>query len=151
MSGFTKKVSGSLKDLGKKGTKKVLAEPFEILKTAGRQVTQTEASPKEELPGPRAVEQGSEPSQINEGELNLKKKRLLQALESELADIRKEKETEEARAQKEEEGRKSQSQEEKPLIEPSTKRPRKFTPLKGMKGKLEQLKRKSEIRMPPSG
>jgi len=136
-----------------KSTKKIVKEPFEVLKTAKRQVVGAEklAQPEPDKKG-GAKEGAGEISSLEEEKIKTKSKRLLEALETEIEEIRKRKKLEEEEKLKEEE-LKTQEEEEgkkqKPLVEPSSRRPRKI--MKGMKGKLQKLKRRTEIRMPPSG
>ena len=79
----------------------------------------------------------------------------MEALEIEIEDIRKQKIEEEAEKLREEALKakmEAEQEKKKPAPEISGKRSRKFSAgLKGMKGKLEKLKRRSEIRLPPTG
>ena len=79
----------------------------------------------------------------------------MEALEIEIEDIRKQKIEEEAEKLREEALKakmEAEQEKKKPAPEISGKRSRKFPAgLKGMKGKLEKLKRRSEIRLPPTG
>lgn len=127
-----------------KSSKKIVKEPFEVLKTAKRQVIGTEKLAQPEPSRKEGVEGGTgETSSLEEEKMKVKSKRLLEALETEIEEIRKQKEL------KEEEKLKEEEEKSKPLVEPLPRRPRKV--LGGMKGKLQKLKRRAEIRMPPSG
>lgn len=136
-----------------KSSKKIVKEPFEVLKTAKRQVVGTEKLVQPEPDRKEGVEGGmGETISLEEEKSKEKSRRLLAALETEIEEIRKQKKLEEEEKLKEEE-LKAQAEEEekesKPLIEPSPRRPRKI--LGGMKGKLQKLRRRAEIRLPPSG
>jgi len=141
-----------VKRLAKATTKRVLQEPLEVMKSARRQISGAEAktkSPNTLAPDKGAVSEEMTPAKKEK--IKQKSRRLMEALEAELEDIkRKKKEEEEEKLQEEMlvEKKKKEEEEKKPLIEPGTKPSRK---LGGIKGKLSKLKRKAEIRMPPSG
>ncbi len=151
--GFKSGVSGTTKRITKQVARQVAREPFEILKTAGKQVSGAESVPgliresSQEI-----IEPKEEKLPLDEEKIKVKSKRLLEALEKEIEDIREQKELEEEEKLKEE-GIQEQIQEEekreKPLPVISAKRAR--GAIRGMKGKLKKLKTKAEIRMPPSG
>jgi hypothetical protein len=151
--GFKSGVSGSTKKIAKQAVKQVAREPFEILRTAGKQVSGAESvsRPTHEALQEK-VESKGEKSFLDEEKIKIKSKRLLEALEKEIEDIRKQKEQEEEKKLKEEEIEEKileEKEKKKALPEVSTKRARGV--IKGMKGKLKKLKAKAEIRMPPSG
>ncbi len=142
-----------MKKTAKQTTKQLVQEPLEVLKTARKQVAGREKITRSEPGKEEAVREGEKAStSLEEEKIKAKSKRLLEALETEIEEIRKRKKLEEEEKLKEEE-LKTQGEEEgkkqKPLVEPSSRRPRKI--MKGMKGKLQKLKRRAEIRMPPSG
>ena len=142
-----------MKKIAKQTTKQLVHEPLEVLKTARKQVVGKEKITRSEPGKEEAVREGEKVStSLEEEKIKAKSKRLLEALEAEIEEIRKRKKLEEEEKLKEEE-LKTQGEEEgkkqKPFVEPSSRRPRKI--MKGMKGKLQKLKRKTEIRMPPSG
>lgn len=141
-----------MKKLAKATAKRVLQEPLEIMKSARQQVTVSEVKTKSSNTTDSDKEAVSEKSTpVNEEKIKQKSRRLMEALEAELEDIkRKKKEEEEEKLQEEMlvEKKKKEEEKKKPLIEPGTKPTRK---LGGIKGKLSKLKRKAEIRMPPSG
>jgi hypothetical protein len=142
-----------MKKIAKQTTKQLVHEPLEVLKTARKQVVGKEKITRSEPGKEEAVREGEKVStSLEEEKIKAKSKRLLEALEAEIEEIRKRKKLEEEEKLKEEE-LKAQAEEggkkQKPLVEPSSRRPRKI--MKGMKGKLQKLKRKAEIRMPPSG
>lgn len=151
--GFKSGVSGSTKRIVKQAVKQVAREPFEILKTAGKQISGAESTPgpmREVLQ--ERVEPKEEKSPLDEEKIKVKSKSLLKALEKEIEEIRKQKELEEEKELKEEKIQEQiheEKEKEKPLPAVSTKRAR--GALKGMKGKLKKLRTKAEIRTPPSG
>jgi hypothetical protein len=141
-----------MKKTAKQTTKQLVHEPLEVLKTARKQVAGKEKIVRSEPDKKEVVKENEKVStSLEEEKIKMKSKRLLEALETEIEEIRKRKKLEEEGKLKEE-GLKIQEEEgkkQKPLVEPSTRHPRKI--MKGMKGKLQKLKRKAEIRMPPSG
>ncbi len=142
-----------MKKTVKQTTKQLVHEPLEVLKTARKQVAGREKITRSESDKGEAVREGEKaPTSLEEEKIKMKSKRLLEALETEIEEIKKRKKLEEEEKLKEEELRVRTEEEEKkqkPLVEPSSRRPRKI--MKGMKGKLQKLKRRAEIRMPPSG
>jgi len=125
------------KKIAQQAARQLAREPWEILKTARKQVTQVEkvVEPKgRELPEP-AVREKTSP--LEEEKMKVKSKRLMEALETEIEDIRKQKIEEEAEKLKEETLRakmEAEQEKKKPAPEISGKRPRKFPAgLKGMK------------------
>ena len=170
-------VAKQSKKLAVTTAKQMAHEPLEVAKSAGRQITGLETSGQ---PFQRpSSEQPSSPSlnQPDEQKIKEKGERVLQALESELKDIRIQnlfddvqrkiaygesvnlqsypELSQEQRGALEVQMNAIQAQkanaetESRTLTEPKTKRPRKF--LAGMQGQVDKLKRKAEIRMPPTG
>jgi hypothetical protein len=125
-----------MKKLAKQTAKQMAQEPLEVLKTAKKQISH-------EAPVPVSPEKIDKKGSYDEEKIKTQSKRLLEALEAEIEDIRKQKE------QEEEEELRQEEKKEKSLVEVAAKPSRKF--MGGMKGKLSKLKRKAEIRMPPSG
>ena len=142
-----------MKKTAKQTTKQLVHEPLEVLKTARKQIAGKEKITRPEQGKEEAVREGEKVStSLEEEKIKMKSKRLLEALETEIEEIRKRKKLEEEEKLKEEELEAQAEEEEKkqkPLVEPSGRRPRKI--MRGMKGKLQKLKRRAEIRMPPSG
>lgn len=170
-------VAKQSKKLAVTTAKQMAHEPLEMAKNVGKQITGLEISgqsmqkPTAEQSGPPSLNQPDEQKIKERGE------RVLQALESELKDIRKQKlfdhiqrkiangqsvnlqsYPELSQDQREAlesqmkvfEAQKANAEATGPtLVEPKTKRPRKF--LAGMQGQVDKLKRKAEIRMPPTG
>ncbi len=124
-----------MKRIVKQTAKKVQEESLETLKTVKKQVAGSDLP----LPEPPAS-----PEISPEGGAKIKQRDLerVRALEKEMEDIRKQKK------QKEEEEEKQEVLEE-PVPDIPGKPSRRIAA--GMKGKLSKLKRKAEIRMPPSG
>ena len=161
----------------------MIGEPFEILKTAKRQVTGQESKPTQEQPSNARTTTQKTPTESTKtnltGAVELdreKSRRRIEAHRRELESIKSQKTFEELqkrisegedlpienfselsmeqkqvlRAQIEAVKTKMQTaQQSEVLIEPTSKR--KKGVLKGMAGKLDKMKRKSEIRMGPSG
>lgn len=132
-------------------------ESFEFAKSATRQVT-GESAPNHAQQMPKENDQ----QVVNELEKQrqaIETTRRLEKLEAEIKQIRDQKKAkEQAMAQQVEQQKVAQiqAQEQTGLQEPSTRRKRGMLgamgkAAKGMKGKLQDLKRKNEIRMPPSG
>jgi methyl coenzyme M reductase subunit C-like uncharacterized protein (methanogenesis marker protein 7) len=140
-----------MKKLAKQAAKQIAQEPLEVLKTVKKQVVQTEKTQRTEATVPVASEKIGEKGPYDEEKIKTQNKRLLEALEAEIEDIRKQKEQEEEEKlrQEELEAKVEEEKKEKPLVEVVAKPSRKF--MGGMKRKLSKLKRKAEIRMPPSG
>ena len=142
-----------MKKTAKQTTKQLVHEPLEVLKTARKQVAGREKITRPEPGKEEAVREGENVStSLEEEKIKVKSKRLLEALETEIEEIRKRKKLEEEEKLKEEELKTQEEKEgkkQKPLVEPSSRHPRKI--MKGMKGKLQKLKRRAEIRIPPSG
>lgn len=165
------------KQAAKKIARQMAQEPLEVLKTAGSQVSGQEKSPptsSEENEQKPQSKDGKTPP--NEGNLKMQSQRYLDAHRKELGEIRKQETYEELQRRVAEgedvpvenygelsseqkevlkaqiEVMKKRAEEEggdKPLIEPTGKRKRGV--MAGMSGKIEKMKKRREIRMPPSG
>lgn len=152
MKKIKKSVGKSVKDVTKQAARQIAAEPLEVLKTAKRQVVETErvSGKRQET---RSEEQALLPDLAeapSEEVIKVKTERLLRALEAEIEDIKRQREQREAERAKEEHQQLTEKEgEKKPLVEPSAKPSRKM--LGGIKGRIENLKRRMEIRKPPSG
>lgn len=164
------------KKLAQDAAKKIAKEPLEVLKNVGPQVTGVETQkPAEDInvKGKETVTNKKFPS---EAELVAKKEKLLAANRNELEAIKKQKTFEDLqekimngedvflenypdlpieqkqvlKAQMEAISERNEKMEpEEQLFEPGTKRKRGVA--FGMAGKIEKLKKKSEIRMGPGG
>jgi len=152
MSTVTSNTKKTAKQLAQDIAKKIAREPIEVLRTAGGQVSGVEKVPQtSRLKDPRGA---NEHISVNKEEVSnkAKSKRLIDALEAELAEIKKIKkqnDLEALQAEKSQELQIEKSEETKPFVEPSTKQ--KKGVLTGMKGKIDKLKKRAEVRMPPSG
>ena len=126
----------------------IAQEPLELVKSAGRQVTGQEGP--RQFPGENIVP--NEPirreSVSLEEERKIKERgdRILAALETEMEDIRRQKELEQRERMKPKE---VEEEKDEVMVEPTPKRSRKF--MSGMKGQLSRLQRKTESRLPPTG
>ncbi len=138
--GIGSDVKSSGRKIAQQAAKQIAQEPLEMLKAATRQTSGRKVS--ESIPE-TSEEVSQEQILIDEAKEKTRSKKILDALEVEMEDIRRQKKLkEEERLQ---ESKTPKTEEEKPLQTVSSKRPR------GMKGKIERLKTKAEIRMPPSG
>ena len=147
-------VVSSGKKIARQAARQVAQEPLEIAKSVGGQVTGIETSQKmvEGEVFPEARAESAAVSQEEEKEIKERGQRILEALEVEIKDIRKQKEAREkheSRGQEAEAKRKKEESKRKPLQEVGTKPSRKF--VAGIKGKVSRLKRKTELRLPPTG
>lgn len=155
MNGIKTQIKQTAKQAAIKAAKRTVLEPIEIARTAHKQVL-----PVPEV-GKSAEKQSESKSSHSEENTNSedaevkkeKSKRLIQAYEAEIEDIReskKQQEFQEEQAQEVEEERKKEEEEEKnTLIEPATKPKRGL--FAGLKTRLKRLQSRGEIRMPPSG
>ena len=133
----------SARDLAKQAAKQIAREPLEILKQAGRQVGGEALRPQTPQEGPQA--QGAEPVKPELKEkIKAQDRRLIQALEKEIEDIKAQKEM----AGQQEPQPKAEPQ--KPLVEPSTKPSRKLFSF-GPKAQAERQKTRVEKPIPTSG
>lgn len=150
--GFKSGVSGSTKRIAKQTVKQVVREPLEILRAAGKQVSGGEFAFRPNYESSQEkVETKEEKPFLDKEKIKAKSRSLLEALEKEIEDIRKQKELEEEKSLREEEAQEQILEEEKKKSLPVVSSKRARGALKGMKGKLKKLKTKAEIRMPPSG
>ena len=140
----------SVKSTAKNSGKKALYEPVEVLKAAGDQITGAEKAissfeSKEFYEKSESKENGV--SNEDRENLEAKRRKMLQDLEEEIASIVRQ--NEERNKLRLERMQKDEVLESTPSIEPPSKPSRQISI--GMEGKLDKLKRKSEVRMPPSG
>lgn len=135
-----------MKKVAQQVAKQIAREPLEILKQAGKQLAGEGQKPMEVAP-PTLETQTSPGVPLEEKKrIQTRDTRLLQALEEEIKDIRKQKEMEEQKAKEQ-----PASQEApKPLVEPSTKRSRKLFSF-GPKTQAERQKTRVEKPLPPTG
>ena len=144
--GIKSDTAKSAKSLAGQAAKQIAQEPLEILKQAGKQLAGEGQKPMEVAPPTveTRVFLGVPPEEKKR--IQTRDTRLLQALEEEIKDIRKQKEMEE---QKRIEQLAPQVA-PKPLVEPSTKRSRKLFSF-GPKAQAERQKTRVERPLPPSG
>lgn len=173
---IVKSAKKSAADEARKIAKQVAREPLEVAKSAGRQAAGVESQPVQQQPPAVAGKQPEGVSPQEEQKIRERGQRVLQALESELGDIRRRKafegvqrriaggetvnlasieglspeqknalnaQMQAAKAQRE------SAKASEPLAEPQTKQRRNI--FSGMKGKVSRLKRKTELRLPPTG
>lgn len=155
MKSIGQDVGSKATQVAKKTARKVVQEPLEVLNTAKRQVIPEGTKQTPSTP-PELVQKSKEQiTPQEEAKLKDQSKKMIDELEDEIEKIRiqKKQKEEEIKIQEEQEklARKRQ-EEQKVLEEPPSKAKRGLAGVKkGMKGKIERLKKKSEIRMPPSG
>jgi hypothetical protein len=142
--GVKSDVAKSTKQIAKKVARQAVQEPLEVLKSAGKQVKATEI-PAGPLPEQRVSPQQvpGEVSEVEKKRIEAQGKRQLEKLEREIEEIRKKKKLEEKRKEPE-----KPEEPKKPLVEPQTRKPRKVV---GWSKKLKDIRRRAEIRRPPSG
>ena len=159
--------------MAKAVARQMAQEPFEVLRTAGKQVSGQEKQPqKNSIPSPKENTH-QKPQPLDEAAMKQKNLRRLEAHRSELESMKGQKTFEELQKRISEgedipvqnftelsmeqkqvlnaqmeavKNRKKAMESDKPLVEPSTKRGKGV-----LKGKLDRIKRKAEIRMGPSG
>jgi hypothetical protein len=151
------------KKMAQQAAKQIAAEPFEILKTAGKQVAGAEK------PAEKSVETGGQPfqpeptsgvdRQVQKQKSEAQGKRIITALENEIEAIRREKENEKVKAAMAEEQQKQAAiQEKPPLIEPATKQSRNIFAFVGRLAKkasgligVKRQQRQTEMAKSPTG
>ncbi|OGM15310.1 hypothetical protein A2V56_03630 [Candidatus Woesebacteria bacterium RBG_19FT_COMBO_42_9] len=145
-------VAKTAQQIAQQAAKQVVQEPFEMAKSAAKQVGAVEAvkstSPQYQAPQvPRATE--AEIRNLHEKDKSVSTSRY-QSLQKEIQAIAIQKKERERQAKELEETQKMMKKDaSRPLVEPVTKTSR--NPLKGMAKKLSDLGKRAEIRMPPSG
>ena len=145
-------VTSSVKKTARGSGKKVIREPLEILKTAKSQVSGNERTTpqfdsKEFYEKSERKDQKFTDQEIDE--IEAKRRKMLRDLEAEIDSIRKEREEKDKRRKESFVAQQKEEETDNPQPVVSSKRSRNLRA--GMSGKLDKLKRKSEIRMPPSG
>lgn len=145
-------VAKSVQQIAQQTAKQVAQEPFEVAKSAAKQVegveTVASTSPQYQVaPVSRATE--VEIKSLHEKDKSVSTFRY-QSLQKEIQAIANARKERERQAKELEEIQKaSLGEKPQPLVEPMTKTSR--NPLKGMAKKLSDLGKRAEIRMPPSG
>lgn len=163
--------------IAQQSTKQILNEPFELLKTAKRQMSGSEFYLPAEKPILRKEDSPSEEQKALEGKVNQTDTRRLQALESEMRDIRRQRIFNELQRKIQEgqevflnditelsheqkdvlkaqmetiESQKLKVKGQKSLVEPAPRKSRRLFAF-GQKEKAESLKTRVERPLPPSG
>lgn len=136
-----------VKNLAQTIAKQIAQEPWEILKQAGRQVT--ESGPAE---NPQEVSQQSEENESLLSERDkIRAQRLMQALQTELDEIKKKKKQEKIlKAQQEQAIREEEKKLAPPLVEPAVKKGRRLFSF-GKKTQMQRQQTQTERPLPPSG
>lgn len=149
MAKITSDVGKTSKNIAAQAARQIVAEPFEVLKTAGKQVAGPELNRPQTpdlIPNSTPAVSSQEKQQIQERDV-----RLITALEQELSDITKQKEQKE-KEKAEEESLSKAKEAEKNISTPqvSSKRSRRLLGF-GPKAKAESLKTRIEKPLPPTG
>ena len=138
-----------MKKVIKQVARQIAQEPLEILKQTGKQVVGEVQKPMEVVPStPEAPRVLLGVPFEEKKRIQTRDTRLIQALEEEIKDIRKQKEMEEAKRMREEEPQKVEEQ--KPLPSVPTKPSRRLFAF-GAKAQAEKQKTRVEKPLPPSG
>jgi len=156
MNTLTAKALKGSKSTAKQATKFASDEAFEFIKTGKSQVagsgTEKPASGNAQQKPVQDEMATQSASEEELARLKAQSKRQIEVLEQEIADIVRQKEERDRQVKLAEEAQKkraAEAEESTGLSEPSTKRKRGV--LGGMKGKVDRMKRKSEIGKSPSG
>lgn len=132
------------KNLAQTMAKQVAREPWEILKQAEGQITRVEQVQQQEVPAQQEVSDNSERDKI-------RSKRLIQALQAELDEIKKKKEQEKIlKAQQEQAIKEEEKKVTPPLVEPAVKKGRRLFNF-GRKTQMQRQQTQTERPLPPSG
>ena len=155
MKNIGQDVGDKTAQVAKKTAKRVVQEPLEVLNTAKKQVI-PEGTKQSPSASPELITKPEEQiTPQEEAKLKEQSKKMIDELEDEIEKIRmqKKQKEEEIKTQEEQEKLARKTQEEQKTLEepPSKVKSGLAGAKKGMKGKIERLKKKSEIRMPPSG
>jgi len=151
--GFASDTTRSAKNLAQAAVKRMAQEPWEILRQAGRQATGTEEiqRPGENQENYQTDNSFEENKKLVEDRDRIRSQRLMQALQSELDEIKKKKEQEKLVKQQQEQMAKEEQQKvEQPLIEPSSRKGRRLFNF-GKKTQMQRQQRQTENPIPPSG
>lgn len=132
----------------KQVVRQIAQEPLEILKQAGKQVVAEVQKPMEVAPRTAEAPRVSPGVPLEEKKrIQTRDARLIQALEEEIKDIRKQKEMEEAKRMQEE----SQKEEKKKSLPSVPTKPSRRLFAFGAKAQAEKQKTRVEKPLPPSG
>jgi len=151
--GLANDTTQSAKNLAQTIAKKIAQEPWEILKQAGSQIAGTEQ-------GQNQQEQGQQQENNNSFSQNqeliyqrdrVRSQRLMQALQTELEEIKKKKEEEKLVKQQQEQVVQEQQKNLEPaLVEPGVKKGRRLFNF-GKKTQMQRQQTQTERPLPPSG
>ena len=132
------------KNLAQTIAKQIAQEPWEILKQAEGQIMQVEQVQQQEVAAQQEVNDNSERDRI-------RSQRLMQALQSELDEIKKKKEQEKVlKAQQEQAIKEEEKKVTPPLVEPAVKKGRRLFSF-GKKTQMQRQQTQTERPLPPSG
>lgn len=131
------------KNLAQTIAKQIAQEPWEILKQAEGQITGVEQVQQQEIPVQQEISDNSERDKV-------RSQRLMQALQTELDEIKKKKEQEEAlKAQQEQLAKEEEKKVIEPLIEPASKKGRRLFDF-GKKTQMQRQQTQTERPLPSS-
>jgi len=132
------------KSLAQTIAKQIAQEPWEILKQAEGQITGVGEVQQQEVPIQQEVSDNSERDKV-------RSQRLIQALQTELDEIKKKKEQEKfLKAQQEQMAKEEAKKVGQPLIEPSVRKGRQLFNF-GKKTQMQRQQTQTERPLPPSG
>ena len=155
MNNPTNKVVRGAKSTSKQATRFASDEALEFLNQGKKQVVGANTEKVSSNGTQQKAEHGNEDKAKNEQELarlKVQSKRQIETLEREIDDIirqKQERDRQRLLAEEAEKQRLAEAEMSEGVVEPSTKRKRGI--LKGMKGKVNKMKIKTEAPMPPSG
>ena|SRR3989339_45694 len=118
-------------------------EPWEILKEAGRQITGEEQIQEQEISEQQIVNDNSERDKV-------RSQRLMQALQTELDEIKKKRQQEKVLKLQQEQMAEEQKKIDEPLVEPVARKGRQLFNF-GKKTQMQRQQTQTERPLPPSG
>ncbi len=132
------------KNLAQTIAKQIAQEPWEILKQAEGQITGVEGVQQQEAPIQQEINDSSERDKV-------RSQRLMQALQTELDEIKKKKQQEKALKVHQEETAQEQQKNTRPqLVEPASRKGRQLFNF-GKKTQMQRQQTQTERPIPPSG
>lgn len=155
MTDITKKTAKGGRSTARQATKFATDETLEFIKSGKKQVVGTSVEKLATNGSQQQTAQKNEDDIQRDQELarlKAQSKRQVEALEREIADIVRQKQERDRQRQAAEDAKKQQLVEagmSEGVVEPPTKKKRGV--LKGMKGKVDKMTKKTEMRNPPSG
>ncbi len=149
MPGIISDTTKSAKQIAQQVAKQMAQEPLEILKKGTEQITATQNQPETYEPGSEAAKTAVPPEE--KAKIQAQGQRQIQALETEIREIRNaKKQKEQAREQQELVQQDAKAKEEKPLLVIASKHSRRFAGF-GQKAQAEKQQTRVEKPLPPSG